>query len=111
MTAPLPPGSGDSEFTGAWLTRLLPAVEEFGPQAILVSAGYDAHALDPLAWLEVTEAGYRDVAEAVGALARRAGLEGVALTLEGGYDLDALHDSAAATVAGLLAGLSGSEAS
>ncbi len=108
--APLPPGSGDAAFTAAWLTQLLPAVEEFGPEAILVSAGYDAHALDPLASLEVTEAGYREVSEAVGRLARNAGLRGVALTLEGGYDLDALHDSSAATVAGLLAGLSGSEA-
>jgi acetoin utilization deacetylase AcuC-like enzyme len=90
--------------------RLLPAVEAFAPEAILVSAGYDAHRLDPLANLEVTEAGYREVAEAIGRMARSAGLEGVALSLEGGYDLDVLHDSAAATVAGLLAGLSGSEA-
>ncbi|MEO8638657.1 MAG: histone deacetylase [Chloroflexota bacterium] len=108
--APLPPGSGDGKFTDAWLTQLLPAVEAFGPQAILVSAGYDAHRLDPLAELEVTEAGYRSVAVAVGRLARAAGVGGVALTLEGGYDLDALHDSADATVTGLLAGLSGSEA-
>lgn len=107
---PLPPGSGDAEFTAAWLASLLPAVEAFGPQAILVSAGYDAHRADPLAELEVTEAGYRSVAEAVGRLARAAGLTGVALTLEGGYDLDALRGSAAATVVGLLAGLSGREA-
>lgn len=108
--APLPRGSGDEAFTAAWLTRLLPAVEEFRPEAILVSAGYDAHARDPLAELEVTEDGYREVADAAGRVARAAGLGGVALTLEGGYDLDALHDGAAATVSGLLAGLSGSEA-
>jgi acetoin utilization deacetylase AcuC-like enzyme len=107
---PLSPGSGDAAFTEAWLGRLLPAVEAFAPEAILVSAGYDAHRLDPLAELEVTAVGYRSVAEAVGRMARAGGLSGVALTLEGGYDLDALHDSAAATVAGLLAGLSGSEA-
>ncbi|MBA3688107.1 MAG: histone deacetylase [Chloroflexi bacterium] len=107
---PLRPGSGDAAFIDAWLTQLLPAVEAFAPQAILVSAGYDAHRLDPLAELEVTEAGYRSVAEAVGRLARAGGVGGVALTLEGGYDLDALHDSAAATVGGLLAGLTGSEA-
>ncbi|MEX0626573.1 MAG: histone deacetylase [Chloroflexota bacterium] len=107
---PLAPGSGDDAFTEAWLTRLLPAVEAFAPAAILVSAGYDAHRLDPLAQLEVTAAGYRSVAEAVGRMARAGGVGGIALTLEGGYDLDALHDSAAATVAGLLAGLSGLEA-
>jgi len=107
---PLSPGSGDAAFTDAWLARLLPAVGAFAPDAILVSAGYDAHRLDPLANLDVTEAGYREVAEAIGRMARSAGLGGVALTLEGGYDLDALRDGAAATVAGLLAGLSGSEA-
>jgi acetoin utilization deacetylase AcuC-like enzyme len=103
----LPPGSGDAAFTTAWLTRLLPEVEAFAPEAILVSAGYDGHRLDPLAELEVTAGGYRIVAEAVGGLARRLGLGGVALTLEGGYDLDALRESAAATVAGLLGGLGG----
>jgi acetoin utilization deacetylase AcuC-like enzyme len=101
----LAPGSGDQAFVEAWLAQLLPAVEAFAPQAILVSAGYDAHRLDPLAGLEVTAAGYRSVAEALGRTARQLGIGGVALTLEGGYDLGALHESAAATVAGLLSGL------
>ena len=74
-------------------------------EAILVSAGYDAHRHDPLAELEVTEEGYRRLGVAVGALARRLKIPGVALTLEGGYDLDALRASAAATVSGLLDGL------
>jgi acetoin utilization deacetylase AcuC-like enzyme len=107
---PLPPGSGDEAFVGAWLTRLLPAVAAFAPEAILVSAGYDAHRLDPLAELEVTASGYHSVSEAIGRTAREVGVRGIALSLEGGYDLDALRDSAAATVTGLLAGLSGSEA-
>ena len=105
---PLPPGSGDEAFADAWLTRLLPEVAAFGPDAILVSAGYDAHRLDPLAELGVTAAGYRLVAAEVGRVARDGDLGGVALTLEGGYDLGALRESAAATVTGLLAGLSGS---
>jgi len=104
---PLPPGSGDDPFIAAWDDRLLPAIEGFGPDAILVSAGYDAHRLDPLAELAVTARGYRTVAEGVGRTARRGGLTGVALTLEGGYDLGALRESAAATVEGLLAGLAG----
>jgi len=102
---PLPAGSGDRAFTEAWTVQLLPAIEAFAPEAILVSAGYDGHRLDPLANLELTEAGYHAVATALGELARRLGLRGVALTLEGGYDLDALADSAAATVRGLLEGL------
>jgi acetoin utilization deacetylase AcuC-like enzyme len=101
---PLPPGSGDDAFVAAWRDELLPAVEAFRPEAILVSAGYDAHADDPLAGLEVTEDGFAVVAAAVGALSARLGLSGVALTLEGGYDLDAMRASVAASVRGLLAG-------
>lgn len=105
--APLPAGSGDRAFTEAWTVQLLPAIEAFRPEAILVSAGYDAHERDPLADLRVTEAGYEMVASALGSLAARLGLGGVGLALEGGYDEDALRGSAAATVRGLLAGLSG----
>jgi acetoin utilization deacetylase AcuC-like enzyme len=102
---PLPPGSGDTELLAAWRDDLLPAIAAFGPQAILVSAGYDAHRADPLAELTVTEDGYRQLGRAVGALASDVGLPGVALTLEGGYDLDALRTSVAASVDGILAGL------
>jgi len=102
---PLPAGSGDEAFVTAWRDTILPAVERFEPASILVSAGYDAHIDDPLAGLMVTSKGFRAVALEVGRLARRLGLHGVALTLEGGYDLDALRASAAATIEGLLAGL------
>ena len=102
---PLPPDAGDDAFVAAWGDDLLPAIEAFRAQAILVSAGYDAHIDDPLANLEVTEEGYEEVSQRLGALTRRLGLGGVALTLEGGYSLDALRASAAATVRGLLAGM------
>jgi acetoin utilization deacetylase AcuC-like enzyme len=102
--APLAPGSDDDAFVSAWRDRLLPAIEDFAPEAILVSAGYDAHAMDPLADLRITEAGYETVGRELGALASRLGLQGIALTLEGGYDLDAIRASAAATVRGVLAG-------
>lgn len=108
---PLPPGAGDDEFTSAWLELLLPAVEEFAPQAVLLSAGYDAHGADPLAHLQVSEDGYRAVSRAIGALAARLGIPGVGLTLEGGYDLPALRASAAATVEGLLDGLANGDPS
>ncbi len=101
---PLAAGSGDEEFVEAWLSELLPAIEAFEPAAILVSAGYDAHRADPLAQLDVTEVGYATVARELGILSRRLGLGGVALTLEGGYDLEALQASTEATVAGILAG-------
>lgn len=106
---PLRPGSGDVAFIDAWKEQLLPAVEAFGPEAVLISAGYDAHRADPLAELELTESGYGAVAQAIGEMVARLRLPGVALTLEGGYDLDALRDSIAATVVGLLGGLAGLE--
>jgi acetoin utilization deacetylase AcuC-like enzyme len=101
---PLAPGSGDNEFIETWRGDLFPEIEAFGPEAILVSAGYDAHAADPLANLQVTEDGYAQVAELLGALSSRLELAGVALTLEGGYDLAALRASASATVRGILDG-------
>ncbi len=104
---PLPAGSGDQAFTDAWLTQLLPAVEDFAPEAILVSAGFDAHEADPLAMLRVTDEGFGTVANALGQVARRLELGGVALTLEGGYDLAALRASSTSVVAGLARGLMG----
>lgn len=101
----LRPGDGDERFVAAWTETLLPAVEAFAPQAILLSAGFDAHRSDPLAHLEVSEAGYGGVARALGELAVRLGLPGIALTLEGGYDLPALRASVAETVRELIAGL------
>lgn len=100
---PLAASSGDEAFVAAW-QDLVGVIESFRPDVILVSAGYDAHVADPLAGLAVTEAGFETVARLVGALSERLGHGGVALTLEGGYDLDALRASAAATVRGLLAG-------
>lgn len=105
VNVPLAAGSGDEAFVIAWRDTILPAAEAFAPAAILVSAGFDAHLDDPLAGLMVTSKGFRAVALEVGKLAHRLGLRGVALTLEGGYDLDALRASAAATIEGLLAGL------
>jgi len=102
---PLPPYSGDDAFTNAW-RELVPIIEAFGPDAIVVSAGYDAHVDDPLANLEVTEDGFETVAELIGGLSGRLRHPGVALTLEGGYDLDALRAGGAATVRGIVAGRS-----
>jgi acetoin utilization deacetylase AcuC-like enzyme len=101
----LRPGDGDERFVAAWTEILLPAIEAFAPQAILLSAGFDAHRSDPLAHLEVTEVGYGRVAMALGSLSARLGLPGIAVTLEGGYDLPALRTSVAETVRELAAGL------
>jgi acetoin utilization deacetylase AcuC-like enzyme len=106
---PLPPGSGDEAFVAAWRDELLPVIERFAPEAILVSAGYDAAAADPLAELLVTDDGYATVATALGGLAARLGLPGVALTLEGGYDLSSVTSGVAATIHALLGAMGGTE--
>lgn len=102
---PLRPGDGDDAFVEAWVGTLIPAIEAFAPQAILLSAGFDAHRSDPLAHLAVTEGGYGRVGRSLGQLSTRLGLPGIGLTLEGGYDLPALRTSTAATVRELLRGL------
>lgn len=102
---PLRAGDGDERFVAAWTDTLLPAMEAFAPEAILLSAGFDAHRSDPLAHLEVTETGYGLVARALGEMAARLAVPGVALTLEGGYDLDALRAAVAQTVRQLRGGL------
>lgn len=101
---PLEAGDGDDAFVAAWVNELLPELEAFEPDAILVSAGYDAHRADPLGGLAVTEAGYEAVATELGRMAATCGVPGVALALEGGYDLEALRASVEGTVRGLLAG-------
>ena len=85
LNVPLPAGSGDEEYGAAFDTVVEPAVRDFGAELLLVSAGFDAHAEDPLAQMEVSEDGFRDLAGRCAALAPR-----VAAVLEGGYNLQTL---------------------
>ena len=94
----LPPGSGSSAFRAAWADQLLPALDAFMPDLIVVSAGFDAHANDPLAQLGVDEADYTWLTERICCASRRHCDGRVVSLLEGGYDLDALANSAAAHV-------------
>jgi acetoin utilization deacetylase AcuC-like enzyme len=81
VNVPLPAGSGDDEYLGAFAERVEPAVRGFAPELVLVSAGFDAHVDDPLAGMRVTRDGFRELARRSAALAPR-----VAAVLEGGYD-------------------------
>jgi acetoin utilization deacetylase AcuC-like enzyme len=108
VTVPLRAETGDEGFVDAWQQTVLPRLAAFRPEAIIMSAGFDAHRDDPLAWLEVSEQGFGEVARSVGETARELGLTGVALALEGGYDLAAIRASAGATVRGLVSGIRGS---
>jgi len=102
FNAPLPPGADGAAFRDAWERVLLPAVEAFAPGLIIVSAGFDAHAADPLAQLRLREADFVWVTEAICGVATRVCGGRVVSLLEGGYDLDALARSAAAHVGVLL---------
>ncbi|MEO7014874.1 MAG: histone deacetylase family protein [Dokdonella sp.] len=98
VNVPLAAGSGSSEFREAYVTRILPELDRFAPQLVLVSAGFDAHRLDPLANLNLDAEDYAWVtAELVGIAERHAGGRLVS-TLEGGYSLTALHESTIAHI-------------
>lgn len=90
VNLPLPAGCGDAEYHAVFREVVLPILGEFAPEFILVSAGFDADAQDPLASMLVTPAGFRDMAQQVLDVADEVCAGRVALALEGGYDLDAL---------------------
>jgi acetoin utilization deacetylase AcuC-like enzyme len=100
--APLPPGAGSDEFRAAMEKIVLPAIEAFRPELIMISAGFDAHRRDPLASLEFETEDYHWATARLCALAESCCGGRVVSTLEGGYDLAALGESAAAHLAALL---------
>jgi acetoin utilization deacetylase AcuC-like enzyme len=100
VNLPVPPGSGDHAFVSLVRDVAAPLARRFEPQLILVSAGFDAHVDDPLAGCTVTEAGFSAMTAATRDVARELGV-GLGLVLEGGYDVDALARSVAASMASL----------
>jgi acetoin utilization deacetylase AcuC-like enzyme len=100
--APLPPGAGSDAFRAAMEKTVLPAIAAFRPELILISAGFDAHRDDPLASLEFETEDYHWATARLCALAESCCGGRVVSTLEGGYDLAALGESAAAHLAALL---------
>ena len=98
VNVPLRPGSGSDQFRYAFNEFILPALEDFRPDILLISAGFDAHRDDPLAQLMLVEDDYAWVTERLMALAARHCSGRVISSLEGGYDLEALAASAAAHV-------------
>jgi len=101
--SPLAVGSRGVEFRRAVERQWIPAVERHRPQLVLVSAGFDAHADDPLAGLRFAVEDYRWITQVIVALANDHCRGRVVATLEGGYDLDALAASVEAHLAALLA--------
>ncbi|MCB8882402.1 histone deacetylase family protein [Acidisoma cellulosilytica] len=102
VNAPLSAGTGRAGFETAWTDRILPALDDFAPDCLIISAGFDAHRDDPLAGLMLDTEDFAWVTDAILALARRHTGGRVVSLLEGGYDLDALAASTAAHVRRLL---------
>lgn len=88
VNVPLEAGANDADYDVVYRRLVVPILEEFGPQLLLVSAGFDAHERDPLASMRMTTAGYASVVHQLKGVADRHGR--IALVTEGGYDLPAL---------------------
>ncbi len=102
LNCPQPPGSGDADWLRALETRILPALEEFRPDFVLISAGFDAHRLDPLAGCDLSAEGYREMTRLLTGFAAGACGGRLVSVLEGGYHLDALADSTQAHLEALM---------
>jgi acetoin utilization deacetylase AcuC-like enzyme len=98
VNIPVPAGTAGDTYRRAWSELVMPVVSQFEPDWVLVSAGFDAHVLDPLADVAL-------VADDFGSMASRlvevVPANRVVVALEGGYDLDALEQSTIATLLGL----------
>jgi acetoin utilization deacetylase AcuC-like enzyme len=104
VNAPLRPGDGGEAFRAAFENRLLPRLRDFAPELLIISAGFDAHMRDPLANLNLIEADFVWATQKIMDLADRSAGGRVVSLLEGGYDLEALANSAAAHVTALMHG-------
>lgn len=98
LNVPLPAGTGDAAYLEAYETRVVPAIERFEPDVLLVSAGFDAHVNDPLGHMRLSTDGYRRIMAALDAASRRVCRRRAAWIAEGGYDLTALRECLTAMV-------------
>ncbi|MBN1400700.1 MAG: histone deacetylase [Anaerolineae bacterium] len=102
LNIPLPPETGDLGYRQAFRRLIEPKVRRFQPDLILVSAGYDAHWADPLAWMLLSLGGYRQIADSIVGLARELCGGRMVVTLEGGYELAVLAFGVEATFTAML---------
>jgi len=102
LNMPLAPESGSAEFRAAWSTQGLLAMQKFKPELIIVSAGFDAHEMDPLGQLELQDDDFGWITAQICRYADDACGGKVISVLEGGYDLDALASASLAHVEALV---------
>ncbi|MFP4209074.1 MAG: histone deacetylase family protein [Wenzhouxiangella sp.] len=96
INATLTANSGSDEFRALWIEHLLPALDRFKPQLVLVSAGFDGHWRDPLAQLQLKDQDYFWIGEQLMGIARSHASGRLVASLEGGYDLAAITESVVA---------------
>uniref|UniRef100_A0A2A3JRB2 Histone deacetylase domain-containing protein n=1 Tax=Alloyangia mangrovi TaxID=1779329 RepID=A0A2A3JRB2_9RHOB len=94
LNLPLPPGSGGAEMRAAYAAQAFPRLDAFRPDLVILSAGFDAHADDPLAELNWREEDFAWLTRELCRIAQGSAQGRVVSVLEGGYDLRALADSA-----------------
>jgi acetoin utilization deacetylase AcuC-like enzyme len=104
VNAPLSAGDGGAEFRQAFESVIVPRLEAFRPDLIVISAGFDAHMRDPLANLNLSEPDYAWVTQKLMEIADRHASGRIVSVLEGGYDLQGLSQSVAAHVTALMRG-------
>lgn len=102
LNVPMPAGCGDAEYVGAIRRLLVPAARHFRPEIVVVSCGFDAHRDDPLASMEVSGAGFRELARTVRSLADELCGGRLVLALEGGYAPSGLEEGTSAVLEALL---------
>ena len=103
VNAPLPPGAGSAEFRAVFSQTVLPRLRDYRPQLFMISAGFDAHRLDPLASLNLDASDYDWVTRELVDISREYAKGRIVSALEGGYSLTALRECTAAHVAALMA--------
>ena len=103
VNVPMPAGCGDTEYLASFRDLILPVAQRFRPDFVLVSAGFDAHRSAPLASMALSTPAFAAMTAALVALADESAKGRILLLLEGGYDLAALRDSVAASIAQLRA--------
>ncbi len=94
VNVPMFEGDGSAEFREAMEHKILPALRDFAPEFLFISAGFDGHANDPLAQIQLREDDYMWITEELVAVARKFCAGRIVSTLEGGYNLPALAASA-----------------
>lgn len=103
VNAPLPRGTTGAGFRAAWTHRILPALDRFAPDFLVVSAGFDGHRKDPLSMMQLEAADFGWLSAQLRVLAETHAGGRLVSVLEGGYDLDALAACARAHVSALAA--------